>query len=76
MNQVQPEATPAFNMQDRVVSLKEAAEVAGFSLATLKRRVSDPGDDFPKPFFISQRRKGILLSSIQAWAAKRAATSR
>ncbi|MGE3245577.1 MAG: helix-turn-helix transcriptional regulator [Beijerinckiaceae bacterium] len=62
-----------FHLDDKILTYKQAAGVVGLSVSTLKRRAEDPEDDFPKPFLIGKRRKGYLLSAIQAWAAKRAA---
>ena len=49
----------------RVIRLDEAAAIAGFSEATLRRRI-DSGTG-PRVIRLSARRVGIRLSDLKAW---------
>ena len=52
-------------MADHVISFKEAADVCGFSIATL-RRLIDRGDG-PKMTQLSPRRLGFRESHLTEW---------
>ena len=52
-------------MADHVISFKEAADVCGFSIATLRRLV-DRGDG-PKMTQLSPRRLGFRESHLTEW---------
>ena len=55
----------------RFVSFKAAARIIGISLPTLKRMIAR--GELPKPVSISARRKGLIRSELDDWAAQRAA---
>ena len=48
---------------------KSVVEITTFSRATINRKVAS--GDFPKPFWISQRRKVWKESDIESWITAR-----
>lgn len=56
--------TPDLAMRDKVISVRDAAEISGVSTATLKRR-AQAGD--LKILKLSVRRRGIRMSELQRW---------
>lgn len=60
----------AFVVNERVVSIREAAEISGISTSTLKRRLK-AGE--LKLIRMSPRRVGIRLSVLHGWLDARAA---
>jgi len=53
------------NRSNRVRSIREAAEVLGISVATLRRRIADGSG--PRVLRLSIRRVGILERDLDAW---------
>jgi predicted DNA-binding transcriptional regulator AlpA len=60
----EPEPLPD---DDEMLSMKKVVRIAGLSKSTIKRRVSDPTDDFPKPVKLSTRRIGWPAELVKAW---------
>jgi predicted DNA-binding transcriptional regulator AlpA len=60
----QPEPLPA---DDQMLSMKDVVRISDLSKSTIKRRVSDPTDDFPKPVKPSTRRIGWPADLVKAW---------
>jgi len=52
-------------VDDRIVSLNEAAEAAGVSICTLRRRI-DAGAG-PHVIRLSERRVGIRVRDLKSW---------
>ena len=61
---------PALIVYDKVVSIREAAEISGISTSTLKRQLK-AGE--LKIVRLSPRRIGIRLSALHGWLDARAA---
>lgn len=62
--------SPALIVNDKVVSIREAAEISGISTSTLKRQLK-VGE--LKIVRLSPRRIGIRLSALHGWLDARAA---
>jgi prophage regulatory protein len=56
------------NSGNAILTRREAAREAGFSTATLDRRVRD--GSFPRPLRLSVRRVGWLRSAIEDWKSQ------
>ena len=54
---------------EHVVTLNEAAHVAGISLCTLRRRLADGSG--PRVVRLSERRVGIRVRDLKQWIAER-----
>ena len=52
-------------MEDRIVRLKEVAEITGLSNSTIRRRIKD--GSFPAGFKLGPRARGWRLSEIEEW---------
>lgn len=63
-------AAPALIINDKVVSIREAAEISGISTSTLKRRLKAGELKLTR---MSPRRVGIRLSMLHGWLDARAA---
>lgn len=58
-------------LADPILSKKQTAMFAGFSVSTMERQMKR--GLFPKPTRLSDRRVGWPLSALQAWRASRTA---
>lgn len=58
------EAPLSAEIRDKVISVRDAAEISGVSMATLKRRAKAGDLNILK---LSVRRRGIRLSELQRW---------
>lgn len=50
---------------DRFITTREAAEIVGLSISTVRRLIAS--GDFPKTFKITQSRIGLLESEVRHW---------
>ena len=60
----EPEPLPD---DDTTIDIKEVVRITGLSKSTIKRWVSDPANDFPKPDKLSARRIGWRAGAVKAW---------
>jgi predicted DNA-binding transcriptional regulator AlpA len=62
----EPDPLPA---DDTMLPIKEVIRLTGLSKSTIKRRVNDPANGFPKPIPLSLRRIGWRAGEVKAWIA-------
>lgn len=62
-------AQPQENQGPRVVDIKAAADLAGISEATVRRRLAD--GDFPAKIKLSTGRVGFVAAEVIAWVESR-----
>jgi predicted DNA-binding transcriptional regulator AlpA len=66
----QAQPSPALILNDKIVSMREAAAITGLSVSTLKRQTKGGG---LKIIRLSPRRVGLRLSALYSWLDDRAA---
>jgi prophage regulatory protein len=67
-----PDETPATEpgplpADDTMLPMKEVLRIVGLSKSTVKRRVKDAANSFPKPVRLSPRRIGWRAGDVKAW---------
>jgi predicted DNA-binding transcriptional regulator AlpA len=64
---VDAEPSDPLPADDTTINMKEVVRITGLSKSTIKRWVSDPTNDFPKPDKLSTRRIGWRAEHVKAW---------
>jgi prophage regulatory protein len=62
-----PATTDLVPADDAMLRMRDVVRITGLSKSTIKRWVSDPANDFPKPVKLSARRVGWRADQVKAW---------